>query len=73
MIGIGTLINTAAVIGGGLIGVTLKRGIPEKHSNILMQACGVATIFIGASGVLEKIHHPRSLSFWRFHECRADC
>ena len=18
-------------------------------------------------------HHPRSLSFWRFHECRADC
>ena len=55
MFGLGTLINTAAVIAGGLIGVTLKKGIPEKHSQILMQACGVSTIFIGASGVLEKM------------------
>ena len=55
MFGLGTLINTGAVIGGGLIGVTLKKGIPEKHSQILMQACGVATMFIGSSGVLEKM------------------
>lgn len=46
MFGLGTLINTAAVIAGGLIGVTLKKGIPEKHSQILMQACGISTIFI---------------------------
>lgn len=55
MFGLGTLINTGAVIAGGLIGVTLKKGIPEKHSQILMQGCGVATIFIGAAGVLEKM------------------
>lgn len=55
MFGLGTIINTASVIAAGLIGVTLKKGIPEKHSQILMQACGVATIFIGAGGVLEKM------------------
>lgn len=55
MFGLGTLINTAAVIAGGLIGVILKKGIPEKHSQILMQACGISTIFIGAAGVMEKM------------------
>ena len=53
MFGLGTIINTAAVVAGGLIGVTLKKGIPERCKNVLMQACGVATIFIGSSGVLK--------------------
>lgn len=53
MFGIGTLINTGAVIIGGLIGVFLKKGIPERCRVVLMQACGVATIFIGSSGVLK--------------------
>lgn len=55
MFGLGTIINTAAVVAGGLIGVTLKRGIPKKCSDALMQTCGVATIFIGVSGVLQKM------------------
>lgn len=55
MFGLGTIINTAAVIAGGIAGVTLKKGIPEKCREVLMQACGVATIFIGASGVLQKM------------------
>lgn len=55
MFGSGTLINTAAVILGGLIGMTLKKGISESCSRILMQACGVATIFIGAGGVFQRM------------------
>lgn len=55
MFGLGTIINTAAVIAGGIAGVTLKKGIPEKCSQVLMQACGVATIFIGSAGVLQKM------------------
>lgn len=55
MIGIGTLINTAAVVAGGLIGLRLKNGIKKELQDILMQACGVATIFIGASGALSKM------------------
>ena len=53
MIGLGTIINTAAVVAGGLLGMLLKNGIAKKFENILMQALGLAIIFIGAGGVLE--------------------
>lgn len=53
--GFGTLINTAAVIAGGLIGLCLKNGLKKQFQDILMQACGVATIFIGAAGALTKM------------------
>lgn len=55
MFGLGTVINTGAVIAGSLVGMTLKKGIPENCRQILMHACGVATIFIGAAGVLQKM------------------
>ncbi|MDE7285888.1 MAG: DUF554 domain-containing protein, partial [Lachnospiraceae bacterium] len=55
MIGLGTLINTAGVIAGGLIGLGLKNGIRKNMQEIMMQACGVATIFIGGAGALSKM------------------
>ena len=55
MRGLGTLINTAAVIAGGLIGLCLRNGLKQQMRDILMQACGVATIFIGAAGTLSKM------------------
>ena len=53
MVGLGTIINTAAVVAGGLLGLLLKNGIAKKFETILMQALGLATIFIGAGGVLK--------------------
>ncbi len=53
MIGLGTIINTIAVIVGGLLGLLLKNGIAKRFESILMQALGLATIFIGASGVFK--------------------
>ncbi len=53
MIGLGTIINTVAVLAGGLLGLLLKNGIAKKFESILMQALGLATIFIGAGGVLK--------------------
>ncbi|MBD5462943.1 MAG: DUF554 domain-containing protein [Lachnospiraceae bacterium] len=55
MIGLGTIINTAGVIAGGLIGLGLKNGIKKNMQDIMMQACGVATIFIGGAGTLSKM------------------
>lgn len=55
MFGFGTIINTAAVIAGGIAGVVLKKGILENCQKILMQACGIATIFIGVSGALKEM------------------
>ncbi len=53
MIGLGTIVNTAAVIVGGLLGLVLKNGIAKRFETILMQGLGLATIFIGISGVLK--------------------
>ena len=55
MFGLGTIINTVAVIVGGLLGLLLKNGIKSGVHNILMQACGVSTIFIGTAGVISKM------------------
>lgn len=53
MIGLGTIINTVAVIVGGLLGLVLKNGVAKRFERILMQALGLSTIFIGISGVLK--------------------
>jgi hypothetical protein len=53
MRGLGVLVNTAAVICGGLIGLVLKRGLSRRFQDILTRACGIATIFIGAAGTLQ--------------------
>ena len=55
MIGLGTIINTVAVIAGGLLGMVLKNGIAKRFEKILMQGLGLATIFIGISGVLKHM------------------
>lgn len=53
MRGLGTIINTVAVIVGSSIGLLLNHGIKQKMQDILMQACGVAVIFIGVAGTLQ--------------------
>ena len=53
MIGLGTIINTVAVILGGMLGIVLKNGVTKRFEKILMQANGLAVIFIGISGALK--------------------
>ena len=55
MHGLGTIINTAAVIVGGVIGLFFKKGISDKMQNSLMQACGLATMFVGISGTVARM------------------
>jgi len=50
---LGTIVNTAAIIVGSLIGLLLKGGIPEKYSRIMMQAIGLAVILIGIRTALK--------------------
>jgi len=49
---IGVIANTVTVLIGSLIGLLLKRGIPEKVSDTVMHAIGLCTIYIGISGAL---------------------
>lgn len=55
MIGLGTIVNVLAVIVGGFIGLLCKGGLKERYRQTLMQACGLATIFIGAAGAFQMI------------------
>ena len=54
---IGTLVNTAAVIIGGLLGLALKKRMPDRVTTIYFQAIGLFTLAIGASMAvsMEKI------------------
>ena len=43
----GTIVNTGAVVAGGLIGLVAGRRIPERMKTILMQTLGLSTLLIG--------------------------
>lgn len=53
MIGIGTIINTAAIAAGGILGALCGRRFKSKWRETLNAACGVSTLFIGISGVMQ--------------------
>ena len=55
MIGLGTIINTAAILVGGLFGAIFGRFLHESAQDTLTKVCGVSTLFIGVTGVLEKM------------------
>jgi len=55
MIGLGTIVNVAAVLIGGGIGLLLRGGIRERFQTILMQALGLSTILVGISGTLKEM------------------
>ena len=53
MIGLGTLINTGAIIAGGLLARLAGPRLQERHQNTLTVACGVSTLFVGVAGAME--------------------
>lgn len=52
----GTLVNTAAVIVGGSLGLILKKNLPERFTSIYFQAIGLFTLAIGISMVWDLKH-----------------
>lgn len=55
MIGLGTIINTAAIILGGLAGGVFGKRLTERYQDTLMKACGLCVVFLGIAGALEKL------------------
>lgn len=55
MIGLGTMLNTAGILVGGLLGLLFGRFLKDRHQDALCKVCGVATLFIGISGALEEM------------------
>jgi len=43
----GTLVNTGAIVAGGLIGVSVGRRLPERIKTIMVQALGLSVVLVG--------------------------
>ena len=55
MIGLGTVVNVLAILVGGGLGLLFRGGLKERFRDTMMQACGLATVFIGMAGAFELI------------------
>jgi uncharacterized membrane protein YqgA involved in biofilm formation len=56
VVGLGTLINTATVLIGGMVGIAMGDKIPDRVRVIVVQVIGVVTIGLGLSDLL-KTHN----------------
>lgn len=55
MFGLGTIINVAAIVAGGVIGLVFSRAISARYQETLLQAIGVCVIFVGISGAVQEM------------------
>ena len=55
MYGLGTIINTAAIVAGGVGGALFGRFLKENVQDTLTKCCGVSTLFIAVTGALEQM------------------
>lgn len=53
MTGIGTIVNAAGIVAGGLVGMAAGRFFKEEQQDALQKACGVTVLFIGIAGAME--------------------
>ncbi|MEG0766514.1 MAG: DUF554 domain-containing protein [Clostridia bacterium] len=49
---IGTIVNAAAVLVGGLLGLLLRGGIPQRLRDTVMQGLGLCVLIIGMRGAV---------------------
>ena len=53
MSGLGTIVNVAAILGGCVIGLLVKGGLPKHLEDTITSAVGLCVIFVGISGALK--------------------
>ena len=50
---LGTIVNAAAIMLGGLIGCFLRKGLPERIRNVLTTGMGLCVVLIGIRGAIK--------------------
>lgn len=53
MVLLGSLVNSAAIVLGGGIGLVLKKGLSDRLANAVMNALALCVLYIGVSGMLK--------------------
>ena len=54
--GIGTAANAGAIVLGSALGFLIRKGLPEKIENIMMQAVGLCVVVIGMGMALKSMN-----------------
>lgn len=52
---LGTIVNTATILAGSVIGSVFKKGIKEKHQNALFTAMGLAATGLGINSIVQNM------------------
>lgn len=52
MTGLGTIVNFAAIVAGGIVGSFIRNGLSQRFKSIIMQAIGLSVLVIGISGMI---------------------
>lgn len=55
MVGLGTIINVACIVAGGLVGLLASSLVTARLQDALMKACGVCVMFVGIAGTLQRM------------------
>lgn len=55
MLGLGTLINAALVLLGGVMGFLFGKALKQRLQDIMVGGCGLSTMFIGAAGAFQHM------------------
>ncbi len=55
MPGLGTIINMAGIIIGGVFGLLFGKKLNDSIQETLMTACGICVLFLGIGGAMEKM------------------
>ena len=55
IIGLGTLINVACIIAGGIVGLCGGRLLVPRMQDTIMKATGLCILFVGLAGTLEQM------------------
>lgn len=53
MVGLGTLINTAAVIVGGLVGLVTRSIFKQQQQEAVIKSCGVSVLFMAMASAMQ--------------------
>lgn len=55
MAGLGTIVNVAGILLGGLCGLLFGKKLGQRVQDTLMAACGVCVLFLGIGGAMEQM------------------
>lgn len=55
MIGLGTIVNTAAIVAGGVIGLLGGRRLSGRYQQTIIMGLGMSVMFVGIAGTLKEM------------------